>query len=96
MNPSTTHTDQSRPVAVPECQEPVLNCGAERALRRAFGVDVNVLLVTRQFGEGVDIILRGLDPVADPEHRADVLAQPGKTLDDERLPRVAWCGINTH
>ena len=74
----------------------MLNRGAERARRRAFGVDVDVLLVTREFGECVDILLGGLDPVAYAEHRANSLAQPGKTLDDERLPRVTWCGIDTH
>ena len=74
----------------------MLNGGAERALRRAFGVHVDVLLVTREFGECVDILLGGLDPVAYAEHRASSLAQPGKTLDDERLPRVTRCGIDTH
>ena len=34
--------------------------------------------------------------VAYAEHRANSLAQPGKTLDDERLPRVTRCGIDTH
>ena len=83
-------------MAVPRVRNPSLNCGAERARRRAFRVDVDVLLVTREFGERVDILLRGLDPVADAEHSADSLAQPGKTLDDQRLPRVTRCGINTH
>ena len=74
----------------------MLDGGAERSRRRAFGVNVDVLLVTGEFGERVDILLRGLDPVAHAEHRANSLPQTGKTLDDEWLPRVTGCGLNTH
>lgn len=66
------------------------------ALRRTFWVNVDVLLVTREFGERVDILLRGFDPVAHAEHRASTLPQARETLDDERLPCVTRCGINTH
>ncbi len=85
-----------QPGGRPQGQEPVLDGGAERARRRALGVDVDVLLVTGEFGERVDVLLGGLDPIADTEHRANSIAQAGKTLEYERLPRITRCGIDSH
>ena len=45
---------------------------AERRLRRALGVDVDPLVVAGGFGEGVDVGLRDLVPVADAELLADL------------------------
>ena len=74
----------------------MLNSGAEWARRRSLGVDVDVLLVTGEFGESVDVLLLGLDPIADTKHRANSISQPRQTLDYQRLPRVTRCGIDSH
>ena len=45
---------------------------AERRLLRALGVDVDELVVAGDVGEGVDVLLGDLVPVADAELLADV------------------------
>jgi hypothetical protein len=73
-----------------------LDCGPERTRRSTFGVDVDVLPVTREIGERVDIALKRFHPIADTEHRANPILQTGKTFDDQRSTRVTWCGFDGH
>jgi hypothetical protein len=54
------------------------------------------LFVTGELGERVDVLLLGLDPIADTKHRANSVLQPRQSLDHERLPRVTRCGIDSH
>ena len=74
----------------------MLDSGPERTCRSTFGVDVDVLLVTCEIGERVDIALQRFHPIADTEHRADSILQPGKTFEDQRPARVTWCGFDSH
>jgi hypothetical protein len=50
---------------------------------------VDPLVVARQLGERVDLLLRDLDPVGRPDRLADQLAQPVDPLDLHRGHRRA-------
>jgi p-hydroxybenzoate 3-monooxygenase len=66
-----------------QCEEAVRDGTAERAVLRPLDVDVDPLMVVSRVGEGVDALLRHLEPAA----VAQVLAEPGakflKAVDDD-------------